>query len=289
VSWANAARRAGRSLEARLRGESGAPAEQQGPPDLTSPTSIFNWMRARGVDTRPQYLWPLALAAKTAKNLGLEGLTAVEFGVAGGNGLLALERAAEALEPLLGIRIAVVGFDAGSGMPEPKDHRDVPWAIAPGYFAMDADALRARLRRAELVLGPVSETVPAWLTAAHPPVGFAAFDLDYYSSTVDAFTLLDAGTDQLMPRIACYFDDLFGYGWSDFNGERAAIHDFNSGHAERKIGVIPGLKYELPPSEFQSPWPEQIYLVHLFDHPLYNVLEVELPRAWFDAHNLRQS
>jgi hypothetical protein len=287
VSWPQTLRGAARSLETRLRGDRPSPAVPQGPPDLANPTSIFNWVRARGVDTRPNYLWPLSLAAKTANGLGLDAITAVEFGVAGGNGLLALEHAAEALEPLLGVRIAVVGFDAGSGMPEPKDHRDVPWAIAPGYFAMDADALRARLRRAELVLGEVSETVPAWLTTSHAPVGFASFDLDYYSSTMDAFALLDANVDQLMPRIACYFDDLFGYGWSDFNGERAAIHDFNTTHDERKISPVYGLKYELPPSEYRAPWPEQIYLVHLLDHPQYNVLEVDLPQEWMDAHKLR--
>jgi hypothetical protein len=27
----------------------------------------------------------------------------------------------------------------------------------------------------------------------------------------------------------CYFDDIIGYTFSDFNGERLAIHEFNEG------------------------------------------------------------
>ena len=56
---------------------------------------------------------------------------------------------------------------------------------------MDEGALRKRLTSAELVLGPVAETIPEWSNSEHPPVGFIAFDLDYYSSTVEAFQLLD--------------------------------------------------------------------------------------------------
>jgi hypothetical protein len=33
--------------------------------------------------------------------------------------------------------------------------------------------------------------------------------------------------------VPCYFDDIFGYGWSDFTGERAAIADFNAEHEQR--------------------------------------------------------
>src|SRR3712207_8631738 len=46
----------------------------------------------RSVDTRPQYLWPLIHATHVARALGLRKIAALEFGVAGGNGLLALDR-----------------------------------------------------------------------------------------------------------------------------------------------------------------------------------------------------
>ncbi len=257
-----------------------------GPPDTTDVGVTFRWCLDQGVDTRPQYLWGTLLAVRVAAALGLPRIAALEFGVAGGNGLLALERAAAAATRCSGVEVDVIGFDAGTGMPPPVDHRDLPWLIEPGWFEMDESALRARLRSAQLVLGPVGETVPEFTGAAHAPVGFVAFDLDYYSATVEAFGVLAAPTGGLLPRVACYFDDLFGYGWSDFNGERAAITDFNAGHQERKIGKIHGLRYGLPREHFDLPWHEQMYLAHAFDHPDYCTSEGPLAPGWLEAHRL---
>jgi hypothetical protein len=175
-------------------------------------------------------------------------------------------------------------------MPPPVDHRDVPWLIKPGLFPMDEAALRERLTTARLVLGAVSETVPSFLRSAYPPLGFVAFDLDYYSSTMAALAVLEASVERLLPRIVCYFDDIFGYGWSDFAGERAAIADFNQADSSRKIGKLHGLRYSLPESEQGQPWAEQMYLAHRFDHPEYctpeGVFEGAVGEAWSAAHRL---
>lgn len=236
--------------------------------------------------TRSQYLWGTLLGVRIARALGLSRISVLEFGVAGGNGLQALERAAIAASELSGVAVEVYGFDTGTGMPEPVDHRDLPWLIEPGWFELDEPALRARLRFAQLRLGPVGETVPEFAQGAHAPIGFIAFDLDYYSATIEAFALLDGPPGGLLPRVACYFDDVFGYGWSDFNGERAAIADFNAGHEQRKLGKIHGLRYSLPPSELQLPWHEQMYLLHAFDHPDYCTSEGPLAEGWHAAHRL---
>lgn len=250
----------------------------------------FRWCLEHGLATRPHYLWGLLFGAHTARALGIERISAIEFGVAGGRGLLELERAAVTTGEFTGVEVAPVGFDTGTGMPPPVDHRDIPWVIREGYFPMDEQALRARLTTSELVLGPIAETLPGWVRREHPAIGFAAFDLDYYSSTVEAFALFDQSSELLLPRVACYFDDVLGYGWNDFNGERAAIRDFNAAHAERKIAKIPGMRYELPRSEFMHPWHEKLYITHLFDHPRYNAAE-QLPEgpladAFFAAHRL---
>jgi hypothetical protein len=247
---------------------------------------MFSWCLARGLDARPHYLWGSLLAAHTSAALGHEGFTAIEFGVAGGNGLLALERAAAASAELLGVRAEVYGFDTGTGMPPPVDHRDVPWVIRPGWFEMDEPRLRSRLGSAQLVLGPVAETVPQWLRSERPPIGFAAFDLDYYSATIEAFGMFEAPAEQLLPRVVCYFDDVFGLGWSDFAGERAAIADFNASHERRKIGKIHGLRYDVPEAQQPLAWHEQMYLAHLFDHPDYSKRVVEIGEPWLDAHRL---
>jgi NCAIR mutase (PurE)-related protein len=73
---------------------------------------MFAWSRARV--GRPQYSWSVLQAARSAANLGIERITVIEFGVAGGNGLLALERAAIAAESLLPVKIDVVGFDTAT-------------------------------------------------------------------------------------------------------------------------------------------------------------------------------
>ena len=246
----------------------------------------YAWCVDTGVDSRPQYLWPLLHSAHAARGLGLERIAALEFGVAGGNGLLALERAAAAATRLSGTEIDIFGFDTGTGMPVPKDPRDAPWLIEPALFDMDEAALRARLDHARLVLGDVAETVDAWSREDHAPVGFVAFDLDFYSSTASALRVLEGAPDALMPRVLCYFDDIFGHSWTDFMGPRAAIDEFNEAHAQRKVAKLHGLRFELPPHEFAAQWHEKLYVAHLFDHPRYADLEGKADEGWADAHRL---
>lgn len=240
-----------------------------------------------GANTRPQYLWPLIHATHVARALGVPCIAALEFGVAGGNGLLAMERAAAVATELSGTKVEVYGFDTGSGMPAPVDPRDAPFLIAPAYFDMDEAALRARLTTAELVLGPVAETALAWAEGPHAPVGFVAFDLDYYSSTVAAFQVFEGGDEQMLPRVPCYFDDTFGYGWTEFMGVHAAITEFNESHNRHKIGKIQGLRFELPAHEFQEQWHEKMYVFHSFGHARYAEFEGKIDERWFEAHRLQ--
>ena len=81
-------------------------------------------------------------------------------------------------------------------MPKPVDYRDLPHVWGEGFYVMNEDALRARLKNAKLVLGPVEETVPqTFRSGAVPPVGFVAFDLDYYSSTKAAFQIFEGASE----------------------------------------------------------------------------------------------
>jgi len=277
--------RAARRARAASRRRESAPAA---PPawDPTRTSELWAWCVARGVRARPQYLWPLLHAAHAARALGVPRIAALELGAAGGNGLLDLERAAAAASELSGTGVDVVGFDTGAGMPPPSDPRDAPWLIEPSVFAMGVDALRARLDHARLVLGDVRETVPAWSASGEAVIGFIAFDLDYYSATREALALLDGDAERMLPRVPCYFDDLFGHGWTDFMGERAAIDEFNASHAERKIAKINGLRYELPAAERERPWHEKLFLVHVFDHPRYADREGTVDERWLAAHRL---
>lgn len=220
---------------------------------------------------RPHYGHSLYHAAILARKLGHGAVTAIEFGVAGGNGLLALEAHAAFVTRETGVNVNIYGFDTGAGMPPPKDYRDIPYLWQEGYFKMDWDALRSKLQNSTVILGPVEETVPRFCQENNPPpIGFIAFDLDYYSSTVAAFKIFDAMNEFLLPRIVCYFDDMVGdvdWAYNEFTGELLAINEFNALHPDIKIAPVRGLRYygqQIPQS-----WHEQIFVAHLFRHPDY--------------------
>lgn len=209
-----------------------------------------------------KYAFGMTNAADLASALQLPRFTAIEFGVAGGNGLVAMEAHAERLSSRFGLAIDVVGFDLVQGLPAPTSYRDVPYRWGKGDFRMDEVALRNRLSRAQLVLGDVKETVPSYRPSS--PIGFISFDLDYYSSTLEALQIMEGlDWERWLPRVHAYFDDLRTVEWV---GERQAITEWNSRHDDRKVGQVMGLR----DSVFSAPaWADQMFEIHLFEHPLY--------------------
>jgi hypothetical protein len=222
-----------------------------------------------GIFDRPHYAYGVYCAADLAKRLGLEAISVIEFGVAGGRGLIALENIARIVAREIGIQIHVVGFDSGQGMPKPLDYRDLPHVWNVGYYQMDVRVLRAALSPStELVLGPIEETVAVWLPKAS--VGFIAFDLDYYSSTKSAFRLFERESSNFcLPRVYCYFDDLM---WpehachNEYIGELSAIREFNQDRDDKKICPIHMLRHM---RIHEESWNEMMYVFHDFKHPLY--------------------
>ena len=219
---------------------------------------------------RPPYIWGVLQGAALGKVLGMQRVSVMEFGVAGGAGLLAMERAAELCEEMVNIGIDVYGFDTGVGQPKPLDYRDRPYFWLEGFYPCDQEQLAKRLRRARLKLGLIDETIPAFLKTAPSPIAFIAFDMCFYSSTADALKLFEAGHERLLPRIPGFFRTTLGRTCNDFTGERLAISEFNSLHTSRKISPMYGLRYFVPPGQMNLSWPEMFYSLHIFDHPLYN-------------------
>lgn len=219
------------------------------------------------------YAWGVLQGASLAKVLGLRRMSVFEFGVAGGSGLVSLERIAELVERKTAVGIDVYGFDTGKGLPKPKDHRDVPYMWEEGDFSMDEAALRSRLKRAQLKLGLIERTVPEFLRTDFAPVAFVSIDVDLYSAAKQALTLLDADQTKLLPRVFCYFDDIMGYGYNDFTGERLAIHEFNAEHTMQKLSPIYGLKWFVPREFSNDRWIEMLQIAHLFDHPSYGTID----------------
>jgi hypothetical protein len=222
-----------------------------------------------GIFDRPHYAYGVYAAADLAKRLGIETISVVEMGVAGGRGLLALERIAEAVGSYLEIQINVAGFDSGQGMPAPGNYRDLAHVWAKGFYKMDVSKLKAELSPStELILGDIEDTVLSWTPKAS--IGFVAFDLDYYSSTKNAFRLFEnQDVRARLPRVYCYFDDLM---WpehachNEYVGELYAIRQFNEVHEHKKICPIHMFRHT---RAHQAPWNEQMYVLHDFRHPLY--------------------
>ncbi len=223
------------------------------------------------VFARPHYAYGVYSAAMLAKQLGLKGISVFELGVAGGRGLISLQDVSEEIAEFADIRIDVFGLDGGTGMPRALDFRDLPHVWGQGDYAMDETLLRSKLGKAKLMVGDVAQTAKDWLAQSdNLPIGFISFDLDYYSSTVKAFSLFDAVESTRLPRVYCYFDDIIyperGC-HNEYTGELCAIKEFNEQHDTRKICPVHLLRHtRLRP----APWNEQTYVMHDFQHPLYS-------------------
>jgi hypothetical protein len=213
------------------------------------------------ISDRPPYLAGVLFAARRAVREQISAISVIEFGVAGGDGLLVLEREAEAVEKELGVSIRVFGFDNGpAGLPTfIGDHRDHPDKWKPGDFPMDVPLLRSKLGpRTTLVLGNVQETVPHFFEdPGVPPLGFIAFDLDLYSSTTQALRLLSMPGKRTLDHVALYFDDVEHSISHRFAGELLAIDEFNRASAQVKIDRWRGLGND-------RPFPEASYLKKMY-------------------------
>jgi hypothetical protein len=229
-----------------------------------------------GIYPYAQYAFGVYWSAILAKRLNIPRISVIELGVAGGRGLVALERASAEIESAVGVGIDVVGFDTGQGMPAAADYRDLPHIWGPGFYQMDADKLRARLTRAQLVLGDVGTTTREWLQQEkRAPIGFVSFDLDYYSSTKAAFALFEGAAATHLPRVICYFDDVTTLPlgcMNEYVGELLAIREFNDSHPDRKIARIEQLRIHRPRWEV---WQDRMYAFHDFAHPQYNTLVIK--------------
>lgn len=237
---------------------------------------------------KPSYVWGIVHGAHLARNLGIQTISVIEFGVAGGNGLVAMESVAEKIEDIFNMRVDVYGFDTGKGLPKPQDYRDMPNLYLETAFPMDVERLKKRLKKARLHLGLVKDTVGDFIFSGPAPIAFISIDLDYYSSTMEAFKVLEADAELLLPRVHCYFDDIMGFTNSEFNGERLAIAEFNHSHETRKISPIFGLKHFLPPRYANDEWVEEMYMAHIFEHPLYGQYDGLVRRPFSGGTNLRE-
>ena len=86
---------------------------------------------------RPNYAFGIWLATIQAVKLGITKLSVVEFGVAGGDGLLNLCDICSKVSASTDVKFDIFGFDSEIGMPPLLDFRDHPEICQEGQFLSD--------------------------------------------------------------------------------------------------------------------------------------------------------
>ena len=237
---------------------------------LNPSTKTFEMLIKKGHALRPHYALGILRAAYLAKNLSYKKISIIEFGVAGGAGLVDIEYYANEITNLLEVEFEIYGFDSAEGLPDTNDYRDGLYLWKPKQLKMDINQLKSRLNDAKLVLGLVKETTKNFFKKHNPaPIGCIFNDLDYYTSTKDSFKIFDFDEKFYLPRIVMYFDNLHYTG--NYCGELCAINEFNRNNDHRKIDLMHHLAEEL--SLYWKNWiylGKRFYLYHSFLHSKYS-------------------
>ena len=243
------------------------------------PQEIFGRFQAffldyynRGLLPRQHYATLVMNACDDARHLGYKRISVIEFGVASGNGLYALEIIAGECGRLYGIDIDVYGFDSGEGLYEPKDYRDMNNIFGVGWYKGNLSLLKKRLRRAKLVIGDICETVRTFLSSSIAPIGAMIIDVDQYTPATSILRMLEEDHSAFLPQVYLYFDDLLlmdkpgitrRLKICEFQGEWLAICEFNQRNSDIKISPVQ-LFNNLPGAE------EKIKICYRFTHPQFD-------------------
>jgi len=223
---------------------------------------------------RQHHAYGLLAAADRAAKLGIDCLTAIEFGVAAGAGLMNMERIADQVTEITGVRFSIVGFDTGQGMPPARDFRDHPDLYQAGDFRMDTLKLRRHLRPdTRLVIGELAQTIGPFLDELSPdePIGFVSLDVDYYHSAAAALEALTGDPRKYLPIAMMYIDDIELDAHNSFCGELLAIREFNASESLRKIEHHCFLQNQ---RVFQrANWIKHMFQLHVLDHPVRSRIE----------------
>lgn len=180
-------------------------------------------------------IWKIAAEAQS---IGIKAFSVIEFGVAGGNGLMAMEFYAREISRLFNIEIEVYGFDNAAGLPVIKENnieKELPYIFYGGaYNFMDIEKTKKRLRSAKLILGDIEETLKNFVEIYNPaPIGFISVDVDQYAGTAAILSFLESDDKNFLPRINMYFDDIEPA--AELRGEHRAILEFNQKNQNMKI------------------------------------------------------
>lgn len=228
----------------------------------------------------PHYAHGILRAADTANHFGHSSVTVAEFGVGDGAGLDIMTGLARAISAETGVTINVVGFESGNGLPAPQSYKDHPELWVEGDFK--PQRTRQAYGRA-IVWGDIAVTGRLFFDyhqSQSSPLGFAAIDVDMYSSAKAVLDCFLAEPDRYTPAVSLYFDDVTSFFSNQWCGELAAIEEFNQSratprHAFRKIDLDRSLVGRPRTSRAFS----GMRVLHILDHPRRNIARSRSPMS----------
>jgi hypothetical protein len=222
-------------------------------------------VRAGELGPRREYSLSLAHGVFQALCCGYKKITAIEFGVAEGDGLRQLSTVAEYLQKEFQMEIQVIGFDTGTGLPDVDDYRDHPEIWSQGEYCMNQDSISLP-PSTRLILGDVKDTIFEFVKTFDGIIGFVSIDLDLYSSTKSAMPLFEMPAERYLPATPVYVDDINTIiTYNPWCGEPLALTEFNNNHTFRKF------------EEKNVCWKIQnFHVFHVLDHPIRNGVEKPL-------------
>lgn len=216
---------------------------------------------------RPHYETMLFECCAEAKKLGYREISVLELGVAGGNGIIALDNYKRKLQKHFDLNIRIYGFDTGEGLLDVSDHRDLPFLWRKGFYSGEKEKLQQKTD-SKIFYGDINDTLDEFSRERPINIMLIIFDMDLYSSTKSFLRQVSRIQEFLCPRVYCYFDDIFTVGRQidDTNGELLAIKEFNRENVDIKIGFafdsINDFKFPLARNS--------LFTMHHFHHHDYN-------------------
>ncbi len=216
------------------------------------------------------YAFGIYEGARRAKLLGLKEITVIEFGVANGRGLMAMALYAGKVEKYFGVKINVLGFDSGEGMPKTAGYKDHPELYATGDFPLQNREKLLSILPGNTKLIFIDLINNNWADFIYSPVSFMSIDVDYYSSTLPVLNnLANLKPDLLLPNTLMYFDDIQTPNHNPYQGELLAIEEFNAATKLRKI-VNHSEVLRTTRILKHAPWINHIFQLHVLDHKVRN-------------------
>ena len=228
--------------------------------------ALLGYLSLKFKSFKPHYESILYEACLESKKLGIKNVSVLELGVAGGAGILALEKYKKRIEKVLDMSIEVYGFDTGEGLPKIEMNEDLPFLWKEGLYNIDKTALENKIK-SKIFYGDVKNTIDDFIKINKNKVCCIFFDLDLYTSTINFLNQIPKIEEHLLPRVLCYFDDVYVFEnyINQFNGVFKAIDEFNANLSDFKLGYsVDHFK------DFKFPLAKtSIYTLHSFKNNLY--------------------